>query len=67
MRHIRLNRLSDLDRPEIRAYLRQARKRAGLKRRGLRTAAEVVTRVKTAIIQEAARLATKALVILASV
>lgn len=46
MRHITLKKLSDLDRPEIRAYLRQARKRAGLKRRRHRAADEVVTRVK---------------------
>jgi len=46
MRHITVKKLSDLDRPEIRAYLRQARKRAGLKRRRHRTADEVVTRVK---------------------
>jgi hypothetical protein len=46
MRHVRLNRLSDLNRPEIRAFLRQARERAGLERRSLRTAGEVVTRVK---------------------
>jgi hypothetical protein len=44
MRHIRLTKLSDLDRPEIRACFRQARKRAGLKRR--RPGDEVVTRVK---------------------
>ena len=30
MRHITVKRLSDLDQTEIRAYLRQARKRAGL-------------------------------------
>jgi hypothetical protein len=46
MRHITLKKLSDLDRPEIRTYLRQARKRAGLKRQRHRTADEVVTRVK---------------------
>ncbi|MGI8783272.1 MAG: DUF1801 domain-containing protein [Acidobacteriota bacterium] len=46
MRHINLKKLSDLDRPEIRAYLRQARMRAGLKRRRNRAADEVVTRVK---------------------
>jgi hypothetical protein len=46
MRHITLKKLSDLDRPEIREYLRQARKRAGLKRRRHRTGDEVVTRVK---------------------
>jgi DNA helicase IV len=46
MRHITLRKLSDLERPEIRAYLRQARKHAGLKRRHHRTADEVMTRVK---------------------
>jgi uncharacterized protein DUF1801 len=46
MRHIRLKKLSDLERPEIRRYLRQARKHAGLKRRRPGTADEVVTRVK---------------------
>jgi hypothetical protein len=46
MRHVTLNKLSDLDRPEIRLYLRQARRNAGLKRRSHRTADEVVTRVK---------------------
>jgi hypothetical protein len=46
MRHIRLTKLSDLDRPEIRRYLRKARRVAGLKRSRDRTAEEVVTRVK---------------------
>jgi hypothetical protein len=46
MRHIRLTKLSDLDRPEIRRYLRKARRVAGLKRSRDRTADEVVTRVK---------------------
>lgn len=46
MRHIRLKGLSELDRPEIRAYLRQARRRAGLSRLRQRTADAVVTRVK---------------------
>ena len=46
MRHIAVKKLSELDRPEIRAFLRQARKHAGLKRRTPRTAAEVLTRVK---------------------
>jgi hypothetical protein len=45
MRHISLKNLSELDRPEIRAFLRQARKRAGLKRRS-QPPGEVVTRVK---------------------
>jgi hypothetical protein len=46
MRHITLKTLSELDRPEIRAYLRQARKHAGLRRPRQRTADDVVTRVK---------------------
>jgi hypothetical protein len=46
MRHIRVTKLLDLDRPEIRRYLRQARKNAGLKRRRRGSAAGVVTRVK---------------------
>ena len=46
MRHITLKKLSDLDRLEIRPYLRQARKHAGLRRRRHRTPATVVTRVK---------------------
>jgi hypothetical protein len=45
MRHIRLTRLSDLDRPEIRQYLRGARKMAGLKR-SRRPSDQIVTRVK---------------------
>jgi hypothetical protein len=46
MRHITLKKLSELDRPEIRAYLRQARKHAGLRRPRQRTAEDVITRVK---------------------
>ena len=46
MRHIKLKALSELDRPEMRAFLRQARKRAGLSRLRPRTADAVVTRVK---------------------
>ena len=46
MRHIRLNRLSELDRPEIKALLRQARTQAGLKRPRQRTPDAVITRVK---------------------
>jgi hypothetical protein len=46
MRHITVKKLSELDRPEIRAFLRRARKHAGLKRRNPRTTAEVLTRVK---------------------
>ena len=46
MRHITVKKLSELDRPEIRAFLRQARRHAGLKRRNPPTPAEVLTRVK---------------------
>jgi hypothetical protein len=46
MRHIRLTKLSDLDRPEIRRFLRKARRVAGLKRSRDRAADEVVTSVK---------------------
>jgi len=45
-RHISLKRLSELDRPEIRQLLRQARKRAGHRRTRRPTADDVVTRVK---------------------
>ena len=47
MRHIKLKTLSDLDRPELRDYLRQARKQGGLKRPRHRTDGDVVTRVKS--------------------
>ena|SRR2546421_3512725 len=46
MRHVKLTKLSELDRPEIRSYLRQARKRAGAVRRSAQTDAAVVTRIK---------------------
>ena len=46
MRHMILRKLSELDRPEVRRFLRQARKRAGIKRRRRPTADDVVTRVK---------------------
>jgi hypothetical protein len=46
MRHIQVRKLSELDRPEIRAFLRKARKHAGLTRPRHRSASEVVTRVK---------------------
>src|SRR5438034_5982993 len=45
-RHIVLRKISELDRPEIRAYLRKARKGAGLRRPRQRTVDDVVTRVK---------------------
>lgn len=44
MRHVSLKRVSELDRPDIRPLLRQARKRAGLKRAP--AGADVVTTVK---------------------
>jgi hypothetical protein len=44
MRHISLKNLSDLDRPEIREFLRLARTEAGIKQRGPDDT--VVTRVK---------------------
>ena len=47
MRHITLKRLSELDRPEIRACLREARRVAGLKRPPRGTGREVITTVKT--------------------
>ena len=46
MRHIKVKVLSDLDRPAIRAYLREARKNAGMVPPRGRTNA-VMTRVKT--------------------
>jgi hypothetical protein len=46
MRHIKVTRLSELDRPEIRAYLRQARKRVPVTWPREHTTENVVTRVK---------------------
>jgi len=46
MRHITVKKLSELDRPEIRAYLRQARKHAGLTPRRRRKPNDVMTVVK---------------------
>jgi len=46
MRHVKVKKLSDLDRPEIRGFLRQARRNAGLTRRRGDAGGEVVTRVK---------------------
>jgi hypothetical protein len=45
-RHVSLKKLSELDRPELRRYLREARKPAGLTRPRDRTEDGVVTRVK---------------------
>ena len=47
MRHLKVNGLSDLERPETRAYLRQARKQAGLMRPRQRRAGDVITKIKT--------------------
>ena len=46
MRHIKVRSLPDLDRPEIRAYLRQARTQTGLTRPHQRRAGDVITKVK---------------------
>jgi hypothetical protein len=46
MRHIKIKALSDLNRMEIREFLRQARKNAGMARR-LGRAGEVITTVKS--------------------
>jgi Domain of unknown function (DU1801) len=46
MRHISVTSMSELNRPEIRAYLRQARKHAGLTRPRRRKPGDVITVVK---------------------
>jgi len=46
MRYITLKTPSDLQRPEIRAYLRKARRHAGLGRRRHHTTEKIVTKVK---------------------
>jgi uncharacterized protein DUF1801 len=46
MRHVRLHALADLDRREIRALLRQARRHAGIRRPRGASSFDVVTRVK---------------------
>ena len=46
MRHLKVKSLSDLDRPEIRAFLRQARTQAGLTRPRQRRKGDVITKVK---------------------
>ena len=47
MRHLSLRALSELERAEIRTFLRLARRHAGLSRPRRRTPDDVVTRVKT--------------------
>jgi hypothetical protein len=47
MRHIKIKTQSDVSRPEIRAYLRQARKHAGMTQPRLLTVSDEITTVKT--------------------
>jgi hypothetical protein len=47
MRHIKIKTQSDVSRPKIRAYLRQARKHAGMTQPRLLTVSDVITTVKT--------------------
>jgi hypothetical protein len=46
LRHIRVERLEALDRPELRAYLREARRRSALRARRRTNPEDVETRVK---------------------
>jgi len=48
LRHIRIEHLQDLDRPELRRYLRQARRRSALRSRRRTTPEDVITRIKSA-------------------
>jgi len=48
LRHIRIEHLQDLDRPELRRYLRQARRRSALRSRRRTTPEDVITRIKRA-------------------
>jgi hypothetical protein len=48
LRHIRVEQLQDLDRPELRWYLQQARRRSPLRRRRRTTPGDVITRIKRA-------------------
>jgi hypothetical protein len=47
LRHIRIQHLAELDRPELRTYLREARRRSPLRRTRRTTPDGVVTRFKT--------------------
>ena len=47
MRHIKIKAQSDVSRPEIRTYLRQARKHAGMTQPRRLTVSDVITTVKT--------------------
>jgi hypothetical protein len=46
MRHLKIRAMSDLGRPEIREFLRQARENAGMTRRARQADDEVITRIK---------------------
>jgi Domain of unknown function (DU1801) len=46
LRHIRVEHLQDLDRPELRWYLQQARRRSPLRSRRCTTPDDVITRIK---------------------
>jgi DNA helicase IV len=46
LRHIRVEQLQELDRPELRAYLREARRRSPLRARRRTNPDDVMTRVK---------------------
>lgn len=46
MRHIRIERAADLAHPALRAYLRQARKLAGMKRKQPGEAPRITTKIK---------------------
>ena len=46
LRHIRVEHLQELDRPELRVYLREARRRSPLRARRRTNPEDVVTRVK---------------------
>jgi len=46
LRHIRVERLAELERPAIRRFLRQARRLSPLKRKPRTTPDDVITRIK---------------------
>jgi hypothetical protein len=49
MRHMKMKNLSDLSKPEVRAFLRQARSHAGLARPRQRRPGDVITKVKVKV------------------
>jgi hypothetical protein len=46
LRHIRVERLQELDRPELRTYLREARRRSPLRARRRTERDDVITKIK---------------------